>query len=139
MFSRKHVFTLLTMIFTAAAGSLAAENPPDSPEVKQLLRERLEILSTIYQSRRKAHKSGAMGLDKVLQANAALLEARLELCDTKQERLKVHAEIVELARQTVETVEKLTKTAEVPQSELLDARLRFLEARIALERARSAP
>jgi outer membrane protein TolC len=137
MFSRMFVPAFLTLLIAVASGLAATDSPSDSPEVKQLLQERLEILTTIYKARVEAHKSGVMSLDKVLEANAALLHAKLELCDTKEERLKVHAEIVELARQTVQVVEQLSNAAEAPQSELLSARLRLLEARIGWERAKT--
>lgn len=128
-------FVAFWLVFVAFVS--AVENPPDPPEVKQLLQERLAILTTIYKSRVEAHKSGVMSVGKVLDANAALLQAKLDLCDTKDDRLKVHAEIVELARQTVQVVEELSNAAEAPQSELLTARLRLLEARIGLERAKA--
>ena len=102
-----------------------------------MLKERLTILTTIYEERSRAHKQGLMSLDKVHDAQQALLEAKLDLCDTKAQRLAIHEEFVSLARQTAEVVEALAKAAEVPHTELLSARLRLLEAQIRLERAKA--
>jgi hypothetical protein len=121
-----------------SAGTVSAADPPaDSPQVKQLLKERLAILTTIYEERSQAHKQGLMSLDRVQDAQQALLEAKLELCETKAQRLAIHEEFVSLARQTAQVVEALAKAAEVPHDQLLSARLRLLEAQIRLERTKA--
>ena len=126
------------MLCLASAPNARAQDPStDSPALKQLLKERLAILTMIYESQAEGHKQGVISFDKVQEAQLAMLEAKLELCDTKEERLKVHEEIVDAAKKSVQVAEELYKSAQAPQSEWLAAKVRVLDAQIRLERAKA--
>jgi outer membrane protein TolC len=128
---------ILAICLVDAPGALAAQNEPANEAIKQLLKERLAIATTIYEQQMEAHKQGATSFERVRKAMANLLNAKLDLCETKVERLGVHEEMVKLAAQSVSNVEALSKASEVPQFELLNAKLELLTARIALERAKA--
>ncbi len=119
-------------------GTLAAQDESASDAIKPLLKERLAIATTIYEQRMEAHKQGVTSYEQVVKARANLLGAKLDLCESKVERLAVHEEMVKLAAESVSALEGLTKAGVVPQHELLNAKLELLTARIDLERAKAA-
>jgi outer membrane efflux protein len=130
--------SILTLSLAGGSVTAAAPDDPASDEVKSLLKERLAIVTTIYEQRLAAHKQGATSLEQVTQARADLLRAKLDLCETKDERLAVHAEMVKLAEDSLQAVESVFKSGVIPQGELLKVKLELLEARLGLARAKAA-
>ena len=106
--------------------------------IQALLKERLAIVTTIYEQRLETHKAGETSLAQVVEARADLLSAKLDLCETKEERLKLHEEMVKLAGESASALEGLSKAGVIPQVELLKAKLQLVKARLALERAKAA-
>lgn len=127
------------MLCLAIAPNARAQDPArDTAAVKQLLKERLAILTTVYEAKAEGHKQGVISIDKVHDAQLAMLEAKLELCETAEERLQVHKEVVEVSQKAVQVAEELYKSAQLPQFELLAAKVRVLDTQIRLERAKAA-
>jgi outer membrane protein TolC len=132
------VASIFAVRLIGAQGASAAEEEAASEAIKSLLKERLAIATLIYEQRSAAHKQGATTFEQVARAQANLLAAKLDLCTTKVERLAVHEEMVKLAAQSVSIMEELAKANEVPQFDLLSAKLELVTARLALERAKAA-
>ncbi len=130
--------SLLAICLVAAPSARAAQEEPVGDAIQLLLKERLAIVTTIYEHRMEAHKQGAASFEQVAKARVNLLAAKLDLCESKVERLAVHEEMVKLAAESVSILEALSKANAVPQVELLNAKLELLTARIALERAKVA-
>jgi len=129
---------LMLSLAEGMVAQAAQDEKPENDAIKALLNERLAIVTTIYEQRLEAHKHGKTSLEKVVEARTDLLSARLELCETKDQRVKVHAEMVKLAGEAVSAFEGLSKAGVIPQVELLKAKLQLVQARLALERAKAA-
>jgi outer membrane protein TolC len=117
------------------AGAAAAE-PKDS-RLRDLLREKLDVLTEVADQVEKAHKAGQVSREQVLQAKEAVLRAELDLCESDKERVAVLEKMAAAARQREEEVAKLVQAGQVPTSVLLRAKLARLDAEIALERAKA--
>ena len=113
----------------------AGDKARRSSDIRELLEHRLAIAAEIHVLALKGFKGGQVQFDRVLQAEAALLVARLGLCETKSERLEVHEEMVKVAEKSLEVVQMLAKTNQATRTEVLKAQARLLEARIARESA----
>jgi len=130
---------ILTLSLAEGTVAQAAQDEKTANEaIQALLKERLAIVTTIYEQRLEAHKQGETSLAQVMEARADLLSAKLELCETKEERRNVHEEMVKLAGESLSALEGLSKAGVIPQVELLKAKLQLVKARIALERAKAA-
>lgn len=116
-------------------GSLAVADT-----IKQLLQERLAIVVKIHKAVVEGHSiaPAAVTLDDVHQAEVAVQSARLELCETKQDRIKAHETTVKEAEQWQVLVGKLGQGGEATPVDLLKAQAYLLEARIGFEKAKIA-
>lgn len=117
--------------------SPAAQKPQDDP-VKALLKERLTALQKIHDESLQAYKGGQLPYDQVLSAHLALLNGKLDLCETNTERVKVHEEMVKAAEESVRSVQKRAEARQVSSLDVLKAEVQLLDARIGLEKAKTA-
>ena len=127
----------LAAVLSASALAAAADAPNE--QILKLTKERLELVSQVHEMTLAAYRQGVTSLSDVLEARAALLDARLDACATKADRVKVLEEMVKTAEETKTMTERLVQSAEAPQSKLLKAKVHVLEARIRLEREKAAP
>ncbi|MGB2866702.1 MAG: hypothetical protein WBC05_25450 [Sedimentisphaerales bacterium] len=74
----------------AAEGRNSLEN-----ELQQLLTERKRLLSRIVESMKIFLESGRVGLEEYRDANVALLRAEMDLCKTRDDRLKILEKIIQ--------------------------------------------
>ena len=109
-----------------------------SDTVKNLLKERLATVTEIDKLVQTAYRSAEVGLDQVHQAKAALLAAQLDLAETKDERIKIHEEMVQQAEEWTKSVVEIAKASQATTIDVLKAKAHLLEAQIALERAKVA-
>ena len=128
----------LWLAMAPVAGGQDKANPKD--KLKELLQERLATGQMIHDVTVKGYTQGdpKFTLDQVHEAKVKLLEARLDLAETKEQRLKVHEEAVQDAREWEEVASKIAQAGRGPPVEVLRARSYHLERRIALERAKMA-
>ncbi len=70
----------------------AAQKPPENDAVKALLKERVVALAKIHDLTLQGFKGGQISYEKVLAAQTALLNGKLDLCETNAERVRVHEE-----------------------------------------------
>ena len=68
-------------------------------------------------------------------ARSSLLTANLELCETKEERVKVLQGMVKLNEELLVDVTKMFEASETNRADVLKAKVQLLEARIGLEKA----
>jgi len=115
----------------------AAPAPAKADKIKELQKEHLATVTRIYELTLERYKSGQASPDQLLQAQTAILSAKLELAETKQERIKAHEEMVTLAEQAQEYAQKLVDAGQGTTIDALKARAHLLRARIALEKAKS--
>jgi hypothetical protein len=113
-----------------------AEQPKES-KVKALLKERLAILRELAANTTKGYKQGSVSMKEVHEANETVLQAELELAETREERIPILEKFVAEAKNHEEHVAPAAKQGQpVP---LLEAKAHRLKAEIALERERQKP
>ena len=81
-----------------------------------------------------AYATGKVSFDRLVDAQRALLNAKLEMCQSDKERITVLEEMVALAKEFEKTADARYKSGFVTQSDVLMATAVRLEAEIALER-----
>jgi outer membrane protein TolC len=108
--------------------------------IKELLQERLATVVRIHKAVVEGYTQGVAGitLDDLHQAEVTVQNARLDLCETKQDRIKVHEDMVNEAEQWHKFIEKVAQRGQASPVELLKAKAYLLETRIGLERAKIA-
>jgi outer membrane protein TolC len=114
----------------------AADQAESGDRIKPLLKERLGTLKDIYDALVTAQARGAASLDDVQQARGAVLRAQLDLCDTKEERVKLLESIVKEAREWEQTARKSVRSGSSPPIDGMRATLARLDAELALEKAK---
>jgi outer membrane protein TolC len=127
---------IVGFLLVPVLSGIGAPTSEDS-EVRHLLKERLATTAKIYDMSKASFEAGQIGPGEMLQAQAALLRAKLAVCDTKDDRVKVHGEMVEAAKQMMELIQAQAETGSVPQIEVLKAQAQLLDVRIGLERAKA--
>jgi outer membrane protein TolC len=129
---------LAAVWFVLPARTSHADDQPDpKARIKKLQEERLAAAKEIYDLDMKAYQRGGVSYDRARQALVTLLHARLDLAETKDERIKVMEEIVKSAKQWEESVGAMAKSGVIAGTEALRARVDRLSAEIALEKARA--
>ena len=116
----------------------AADEPKADAAVRALQKERLTLLETIHDQALRAYNGGETSFDRVLSAHLALLNGKLDLCETNAERVKVHEDMVKAAEEFQKTVAKLSEAKTVSRIDVLRAEVQRLDARIGLEKAKAA-
>ena len=127
---------LATMLGWLAAGE-SSNSPTDSERVREILNERLEVLTAIAKLQRQGYQSGETDLASVLAAEADVLSAKLELANTSEERIAILEQTVENARQLEEVTHKLLETRSGSRVDALKAKAFRLRAEADLLRTRS--
>ena len=130
------VVILCGCLLVPILSGIGAPAPKDS-EVTKLLKERLTTTAKIYDMSKVAFQAGQMDHDEVLRAQAALLNAKLAVCDSKDERVKVHVEMVDTAKEMVGHVSAQVASGVAGELALLNAQAQLLDVQIGLERAKA--
>lgn len=121
----------------AAAGEDAkASDKKATPThtIKVLLQERLAVVEKIHQLTVEKYKSGNANFDEVGQSAIAVLNARLELAESRHERLRILEEMISTAADLKDVATTLARAAEATQVDVLMAEAQLLQFEIALER-----
>src|SRR4051794_19336684 len=112
--SARHLSAAVTL---ALLGSLPVG--ADDDKLKALLRERLAALQQVQVEVEHIYRAGQASVDAVLQANAAALEAELDLCQSQKERLTVLEKAVEVARRAESYATTVAKAGQARPYEAL--------------------
>lgn len=127
----------LQALQAAPPGQAPGEGGPPKKESKLrgLLAERVATLQQVAEAAVRDHRAGRDSFDRVHQAQIALHNAELELCQTDKQRVEVLERIVGQAHRWEDEVARRHKVGACPVVDVLQARAARLEAQIALERA----
>lgn len=139
---------LVATIFIASAPlqalrstAAAADEPANPGHLKKLLLERAETLRSYVDATRAAYETDTITLEQLLAANQELLEAELEVADSKEKRIAIYKKMVDNARQVEAKVKALHDAgARGGEAEkYYHAKATRLRMEIGLERVRLAP
>jgi RNA polymerase sigma factor (sigma-70 family) len=103
---------------------------------KELLKQRLAMAKEMAAQFEKGYQMGTVSLTQLLQAKDAVLKAELDLCESDKERVAVLEKMVASAKMSEETAAAMVQSGQASPTSLLEAKLKRLEAEIALERAK---
>ena len=112
----------------------ALEPMPTSAKVKELLKERYQMLSKAVNIVTVQYQAGQTTTEAVTRAQRAALEAGLELCSTQAERIEFLRAQVKLAEHAHNVAEALVKAGKATALDELQAHAMLLEARVRLLR-----
>ena len=122
------------------AAASAGADPPKSTEqevgpgqLQSLRKERRETLRTLVDAAESKFNSGKATLDSLLRGSELLLEAELDLAETKAERIAVHEKIVANLRQVEKAAQMRCNAGVAPIEESLEAKAARLKAEIQLK------
>jgi outer membrane protein TolC len=118
-----------------AAPRLAASSGQD--DIRQLQQHRLDVLRQIHAIAQDRLASGMATPAEVGAARRRVLEAELEMADAREQRIAIHEQIVQIARENEETVVRLHELGRAANVDFLNASVARLEAEINLARARA--
>src|SRR5258708_81434 len=138
---RTATFTLLLfsslVLWAARPASLGADAAPKAKDarLKVLLTERLAVARDMAALVPKAYQAGTASFAAVHEANLAVLNAELDLCQREKDRVAVLEKFVAGLKQFEQQVAEQHKGGLAPPSALLKAKLARLVGEIAPERA----
>jgi hypothetical protein len=146
MFTRKAkvigiVLASLLLIWAGVGQSLESSLKSQAQEtkdsnLKNLLKQKLSTLQQIASQKTAAHQAGQLSWAEVYEANRAVRDAELDLCDSNKERVAVLEKKLEDARLYEKMASEQVKLATLPTSAALEATVNRLDAEIELERAK---
>jgi len=103
-------------------------------ELHQLLTERKRLLSRNVESMKIFLESGRIGIDEYRDANIALLRAEMDLCKTRDDRLKILEKIIQFQITCEARVARRAAEGRANQMNVNIAKVATLEAQIELIR-----
>lgn len=103
-------------------------------ELQQLLTERKTLLSRNVESMKIFFESGRASMDEYRDANIALLRAEMDLCKTRDDRLKILEKIIQFQTTCEARVARRAAEGRATQMEVNMAKVARLEAQIELIR-----
>jgi len=120
-------------IFSVARNVVPARAEFDpSDKIKELLQKRFAIRKVIHEKLIDRYSQGTIPLNDLFDAKMTLLRARLDMCESKNERIKAYEEAAESAKKTLILAKRHEAAS---QLEVLHVEAQILEIEIELERA----
>ncbi len=137
-FARQTAVAGFLACFLSFPGVLfAAENAKTADKIKDMLQERLNIAKIIQKTIKSQYEKGLVSYDVLHDAEAALLRAKLDLCQTKEERIKVYEDMVKEAEEWYSmAMTRHDAGYKITEVELLKTKDFLIECQIGLERAK---
>jgi RNA polymerase sigma factor (sigma-70 family) len=115
----------------------AAERSAEPVKVQGLRKERLATLRELVRATRAAYQAGKATFAEVADADAQLLKAELEMCESDKERLSLYEKAVGMAIECEKDATQRYRAGQATQASVLAATVNRLEAEIAYERAKA--
>jgi hypothetical protein len=106
-------------------------------KIKSLQKQRLTVLMEATAEIKSTYLAGRTSVDRLQAALRDQYEAELDLCETDKDRLKVLEEILKLAGESEQSLDKRYKAGDLPKSELLAAKAATLQAAISVEKLKA--
>ncbi len=139
-FGRRMIFSGLAIVLILCTFGIAwAQRQAAKKErIRELQQERLKVAQELVASVKAQFENGVVPLSELQNAARLHLEAELELCLTKEDRIRVHEDMVKIAETVHEQQAEQVRDGAARPSELLHAKLNLLKAQIELERAKAS-
>jgi len=131
----RRIFCMICLLVTLVTAADVRAEPPDN--LKKLKEKRLALLVKIHEATKERQRIDP-ALDAIRNTMVDVLAARLDLAETKEDRIKVLEDAVKYAEQWEKAVKEMVKGGFAASIDLLKAEAYVLEARIALEKIKAA-
>ncbi|HEY2414616.1 MAG TPA: hypothetical protein VGI40_20380 [Pirellulaceae bacterium] len=128
---RRELLLLAPFIISAI---LPTASSADEAKVKQLQKDRLDVLKQIVEDKERAFRNGGIPLSDCASAYQQMFEAELAICADDAERIKVREKMLERAKADEEIVSRLFRAGEARTWDHQAAIARRLAIEIELER-----
>ena len=125
----------LGMSRSAAAAETATAQAPAAQThylLRQLRLERKRLLDEIAEDIKRTMEAGQSSMTVYMEARIASLTAGIDLCETKEDRIAIHAEIIKLHGKTEALITRLVESGQAHQVDLDKAKVARLESEIDL-------
>lgn len=103
-------------------------------ELQQLLAERKRLLSRNVESMKFFFEAGRVSIDEYRDANIALLRAEMDMCKTRDDRLKILEQIIQFHKTCEAWVARRAVEGRATEIDVSRAKVAMLEAQIELAR-----
>ena len=115
------------------------QTPPLAKEskIKSLQKQRLTVLMEATAEIKSTYLAGRTSVDRLQAALRDQYEAELDLCENDKDRLRVLEEMLKLAGESEQSLDKRYKAGDLPKSELLAAKAATLQAAISVEKMKA--
>jgi len=131
---QNHRLTVLKSARAAETPSAQAGDTATQAQLRQLLLERKKILDRIVDIIDRRRHSGQWDLGDYSRAKKAALLAGIDLCETKEERIGIRKEIVQLHHAIYRETQMDCSAGQIGQQGLAEARAARLDSEIGLLR-----
>ena len=129
-------FALSGLLILGLGGGAAADDKAKTPaketadeaKFKAKLKERLDLLRELEKEVQSIYDAGRGTREQVLAVSERVLAAELELCDKAADRIKLYEKLVKYRKEFEELIEAKFKAERCPRTDLLEAKIRRLEA-----------
>lgn len=118
---------------TEMANAPAATTPTQN-QLRQLLVERKRLLDGIVALEAKSLEYGRGDVSEYTQARKAALLAGIDLCETKEQRIEIRREVVQLYTEAEKSLQREAAAGQRPQTALDKMKVARIEAEIDLLR-----
>lgn len=132
--------TIVLALSLALTTALAQTKQDKSPlaALMELRQQKVALAREVLNLTKAGYEAGASNYSDLLQAMIDLHNAELPLCETKEQRIAKHQEILEVAKLAAQAARKLAEANESTVVELKRAEMFVLECRIRLEEAKGS-
>ena len=125
---------LATVVANGTAQSAKVDTDNGSSQIQTLLKERRDTLHELVLAVKEQFRHGIGTHDAVIRASNQLLDAELELAQTREERIGIHKQRVRNLKELEEYARQRQRAAQVSVDKVLEARAARLGAEIELLR-----
>ncbi len=112
---------------------------PQNARVRELQEERLKVCQELVKGIELQIQQGRTHMEAGWKAREALLEAQLDLSETKADRIRIYQELVDGMESWHKVVKKQVEFAITNRTDELWVRSQLLKAQIALEKEKALP
>ena len=106
-------------------------------KIKSLQKQRLAVLMEATAEIKSTYLAGRTSVDRLQAALRDQYEAELDLCETDKDRLRVLEEMLRLAVENEQSLDKRYQAGDLPKSEFLAAKAATLQAAISVEKMKA--
>jgi hypothetical protein len=129
---------LLATWLTLTGLSLAGDKTGSKDKIKALQKERLAAATEAYKLTFERLKGLLAQPLECFQSCKLLFEARLDLAETKEERIKAYEQYVTDTSEIARLCEVFGKNGQGTKADMMTAKVHHLQAQILLEKAKQA-